>query len=1250
MCFALWCRVSCVLAVLAASAAAQTQPVEGYLPKFSRRVPRAVRERIPLSVSFPGLSGLDRLPATFGVPFPRGALKSAEHVRLVTASGSEVPCTVRRTATWERPDGDVKWLLIDTSLRKGQRYFLEYGTAVDRRSLQAKLTAVDERDEIRVDTGLLRLRFSKVRPTLVTGAALRGQVALVPGQQKPMSLVDEAGQVALASDKPEDLRVELEQAGPLHAIVKTTGWYRLPSGQKLCQYVTRVHAFAGESFVRAVHTFVVAFDTDSVRLRDVCVPLVLAGSGPAAFGVDEEAPSGSRDMTDGYLLQDRHDHFVLRSADGQTALEGRRAPGWFDMSGPACGLTVGLRHIWQEFPKELEIAGREMRVHLWPPHGTAALDFGSRATLGPERYKEWDGVYYIHFYKGGLDGFDQAMGVAKTSEMILAFYAGDRARAVSECMTLERPLVVSAGPEWMCESDVFGRLRARGASGFDNVERKMTVGFERFERLRRLLQDYGMIHYGDVHYVVNFDKELKQYSPRPWRCWASRFYGFPLVPWLMFARSGDPQYLIFGYDNARHVMDIDMCHVTNAEHKKWRGGRYGGNGGIIHYAANIYPIGCDSHVEHMLYMYYLTGYRRAWDMVMEEAEFYLDRDRRKADGHMIRYAHRMTGGGIRTMIALYRATWDERYLKIAQRLAQLCYENQDADGAIRNDDVYMAPGLFTYYQATGDRLMLDLFLRCMRKQARTALPMTDPRGYSFYGPAMAYFATEDPTYLGRAVDWMNQYAACVDESDDPLYRGQTKGHWDYCHHTVHMLYMPYLLEALANCKEPVTPTACNPVTGGEILLRQEKSGPLKVGVHWGCYDNRLTRGVPLRRWPDYCKRNNMSARVVLRDATLREVAIQPIDLTGATSGSLELTAPKAEPGVYRLAVESADSLPLKVLLTYSTTDKYVFDVSRGYVAFAKRYHFLVPEGRRKFQLRLKAQVLRSEVLVDVFDPRGVVVTKWKKDVGASPLADYATIGWDVPAGMDGKLWSVGVEPSTGVVERLYLQLDGPPYVATSPGAFFVPDAPLPAKPAPQPAHAGPASMGKALSVPAAQALCISRGEGKGEAQYERIAAKQGTIEFWLRAAWDPDELRDLNILTCGQMRAYRRSCIGTYVGMAGQVRQSGFVMGANRWYHLAIVWSPDDKARVATDTRLYVDGVSVGTLNWQAQSGLGDWTGPAIRIGSAVALEIDDLRVSDVARYAKDFGPGALPAVDGHTLVQLDFEAPLPASARLSGQ
>ncbi len=775
------------------------QGVEGCLPRFSRAVSAASQSKIPLKVYYPEEIDLDDMPVTFGVPFPRGALSSANNVRLLKSGSTEVDCMVRSTATWGSSTGDIRWLLIDAGIEKGETYTLEYGTSVSKGSVTS-LTVTENTSTITVDTGPLELTFKKDSSELISSAVLGTKTILSSLAQQRMTITDGNDNVATTSNDTADYSIEVEQSGPLHAIIKATGWYKLANGDKLCQYITRVHAYVGQPFVRVVHTFVVAYDTDSVTLKDICVPFILDSmSGSTAyFGLDTDDLTDEYSMTtDGYLLQDDYNDFGVYTSTGKVD-GGLYAPGWFGLATSSKGLCIGLRHVWQEYPKELEVAdGNKMNIHLWPPHGSSELDWSALGTLGTTLYAAWDDVYSANLYEGGLELYDQAMGAAKTNEFILAFHDSDRASAVSRAMTIEKPVIVSATPEWMCKSDAFGRLCDKilpQASPYDSeeLERKIRLRYDTLLPGIDNSEGYGMIHYGDVVGQAG-----------GWRHWASRFYGFPLLPWIMFARTGEPQYLMFAMDNARHVMDIDMCHIDDENYGdysnygwsipdipgKWKGGRYGGNGGIIHYGAHVYPQSADSHVDQWTYAYYLTGYRRAWDVLNEEGQFYLNPSKLSWEASLNRYADRGSGAGLRTYISLYRATWDTDYLDAADTIADFCYSAAaaDPDGVIRFDDTYMSTGMFTYYQITGDTDMKDLFLDC----ADAALeddpdyPLdTDARFYRFHALSTAYFLTGDTSYLEFPEIWKNDFW----ESADDL--------TGYVRNTVLLNYLPFYLEAI----------------------------------------------------------------------------------------------------------------------------------------------------------------------------------------------------------------------------------------------------------------------------------------------------------------------------------------------------------------------------------------------------------------------------------------------------------------------
>ncbi len=103
-------------------------------------------------------------PVTFGVPFPKGELQSAEQVRLVF-HGKEVPAQFRATGLW-RPDKSIRWLLVDfqadIEANARQTYTLEYGDGISARAKPAAAVRIEKSDDAyTVHTGAALFCISK---------------------------------------------------------------------------------------------------------------------------------------------------------------------------------------------------------------------------------------------------------------------------------------------------------------------------------------------------------------------------------------------------------------------------------------------------------------------------------------------------------------------------------------------------------------------------------------------------------------------------------------------------------------------------------------------------------------------------------------------------------------------------------------------------------------------------------------------------------------------------------------------------------------------------------------------------------------------------------------------------------------------------------------------------------------------------------------------------------------------------------
>ncbi|KKL48482.1 hypothetical protein LCGC14_2325080, partial [marine sediment metagenome] len=117
--------------------------------------PPAKRERVVFTVTEP--SGVARVnwPVRGGIPLHRGELADAGRIRLLDASGKEIPVQGKATAFW--PERTIRFLCIDflATLKAGEerQYTLEYGQAVRPKvASRLKVTAARPAGAVTVST------------------------------------------------------------------------------------------------------------------------------------------------------------------------------------------------------------------------------------------------------------------------------------------------------------------------------------------------------------------------------------------------------------------------------------------------------------------------------------------------------------------------------------------------------------------------------------------------------------------------------------------------------------------------------------------------------------------------------------------------------------------------------------------------------------------------------------------------------------------------------------------------------------------------------------------------------------------------------------------------------------------------------------------------------------------------------------------------------------------------------------------
>ncbi|MFJ4029730.1 Tat pathway signal sequence domain protein [Paenarthrobacter sp. NPDC089989] len=296
--------------------------------------------------------------ATWGMPFPRGAVQAASAVSIEDHEGTRIPAQAWPLATW--PDGTLKWagLAIAATEQPSPAYTVRYGSgdpdateAHDGGAAAAvvrspQVTVTETGDTVAVSTGPLDMVIpcggqSLFRSLSRDGSVVASDARLVSLLQH--GVVEGAGSTGRDGFTGHVRSVTVEQRGPIRAVVRLEGVHQADTGtREWLPFTVRFTFHAGARSVRMMHSFV----WDGEAEQDF-----LAGLG-VRFTVPLES-----------ALHDRH--VRLAGADGGFLVEGVR------------GLT-GLRRDPGEAVRRAQVAG-----HATPALGTWNPEVSERLHLIP---------------------------------------------------------------------------------------------------------------------------------------------------------------------------------------------------------------------------------------------------------------------------------------------------------------------------------------------------------------------------------------------------------------------------------------------------------------------------------------------------------------------------------------------------------------------------------------------------------------------------------------------------------------------------------------------------------------------------------------------------------------------------------------------------------------------------------------------------------------------------------------------------
>jgi len=708
------------------------------LPGFLPALP-AQDLNLPLRVVETARIDRDREIVSSGIPVPRDlGILDTHRLGLFTGENREIPAQFKVLSRWDGKAHEVgrpiKWLLVtfqtDLGSENDTTFFLRRGKGVQP---VAPVQVTEGSASVDVNTGPMQFTVSRTSFNLFNTLHLNGKQIITPCMYNGFNLRDYTGKI-FRSSKAAPESIVVEEAGPIRAVLRVEGVHR--NGEEaLLRYIVRIHAYAGKSYVRVFYSmrndssYGYSAPAGHRYLSDAYMDLkchlgiVLKASfnseawelGNGEYRVLEQDMVGADDTN---KVKDTNlnllDNFVRRVLDegGKVLVkmggkdgspEVGRDPGFMDLGTENTGVTVGLRHFWQNFPKSL--------VAFW--------DGTFRVGLLPEFGYYVDPGYYGRTPPppGAEDDYTFGGGRQKTHEIFLQFRSEPMgtARAREEVHAFNNPLFATAPPSWYSMSQAIQLMvGTRDWTAFPGFQGELGGDFNRFERFQKAKwsleavdpqQSLGRISYkvfrqrGGPYGGSQFFGWMN-YGDTPWGAgWSQGHYDWPFSTLLSFVRSDERELLELGVAMARHRMDIDQYHTTQDRYNIDGGQRF--EKGQHHGDMTVPPTPSHTWIHGLLLYWALTGDEYAREAAGETLAFYREYWNRVGPPfHGLGTEARTGGWSLMGLTELYDYLGEAEALDLAKKIVTAFINHEKAEttsGYYLSDRDYIMPWMFGIY-------------------------------------------------------------------------------------------------------------------------------------------------------------------------------------------------------------------------------------------------------------------------------------------------------------------------------------------------------------------------------------------------------------------------------------------------------------------------------------------------------------------------------------------------------------------------
>ncbi|MBT5170583.1 MAG: Tat pathway signal sequence domain protein, partial [Opitutales bacterium] len=240
--------------LLAASSTPSLYAADANDTKSAKPAPSPKPTKGPTQVSWLEGGRIQPLAGSaFGVPWPMGQQAADTTFTLRTPQGKKVPMQTWTTATW--PDGSLKW--TGHAISPDSPAAEHFRIAPGKPTIPRNPVSVEEAAEaIFVDTSIIRCEIPRQGETLIKSVKRGDTTILSKGhlcgtrQDSP----DPGTPVEAFTSQIET--VEVEQSGPVRAVIKIDGTHKTEGQRKWLPFSIRLYFHAGSDGIRMTHTFV----------------------------------------------------------------------------------------------------------------------------------------------------------------------------------------------------------------------------------------------------------------------------------------------------------------------------------------------------------------------------------------------------------------------------------------------------------------------------------------------------------------------------------------------------------------------------------------------------------------------------------------------------------------------------------------------------------------------------------------------------------------------------------------------------------------------------------------------------------------------------------------------------------------------------------------------------------------------------------------------------------------------------------